>query len=203
MATATAPVSVIRDAPKAGVLLKPLRREILAHARTPVVGGRHCRGDGTTSAGGQLSRARAGPGRIPSPGRPRQEARPRPNNATSSRPGLRAGARNARRPRRHRDHRDHRQDQRRLPADARRHDCSGSSANRGASRRRRRTPLPLLSLDTEFGFSSTAHRARFAEALLNAITTVVAEHTTHGRSIRGGAIPDGDRLLPNTILTWR
>src|SRR5688500_17328958 len=36
IATAAAPVSVIRDAPKAGVLLKPLRREILGHARTPI-----------------------------------------------------------------------------------------------------------------------------------------------------------------------
>src|SRR5262245_28191009 len=33
---ATAPVGVIHEAPKAGMLLKPLRREILAHARTPV-----------------------------------------------------------------------------------------------------------------------------------------------------------------------
>jgi len=33
---AAAPVGVIKDAPKAGVLLKPLRREILAHARRPV-----------------------------------------------------------------------------------------------------------------------------------------------------------------------
>ena len=32
----TAPVGVIRDAPKAGALLKPMRREILAHARTPM-----------------------------------------------------------------------------------------------------------------------------------------------------------------------
>ena len=40
------------------------------------------------------------------------------------------------------------------------------------------TPLPLLALDTEFGFSSAADRARFAQALSKAITTVVAEHTT-------------------------
>src|SRR5687767_13964936 len=36
MATAAAPVGVIREAPKAGVLLKPLRREILSRAQTPV-----------------------------------------------------------------------------------------------------------------------------------------------------------------------
>lgn len=42
----------------------------------------------------------------------------------------------------------------------------------------RGTPLPLLSLDSEFGFSSAGQRARFAEALTRAITTVVAEHTT-------------------------
>jgi hypothetical protein len=41
-----------------------------------------------------------------------------------------------------------------------------------------RAPLPLLSLDTEFGFASAADRARFAKALTSAITTVVAEHTT-------------------------
>ena len=36
MATGRVPVSVIREAPKAGMLLKPLRREILTHARTPM-----------------------------------------------------------------------------------------------------------------------------------------------------------------------
>jgi hypothetical protein len=38
--------------------------------------------------------------------------------------------------------------------------------------------LPLLSLDTEFGFATAADRARFANALAHAITAVVAQHTT-------------------------
>jgi hypothetical protein len=40
------------------------------------------------------------------------------------------------------------------------------------------TALPLLSLDTEFAFASAADRARFAQALTNAIATVVADHTS-------------------------
>jgi hypothetical protein len=40
------------------------------------------------------------------------------------------------------------------------------------------TALPLLSLDTEFAFASAADRARFAQALATAISTVVAAHTT-------------------------
>ena len=40
------------------------------------------------------------------------------------------------------------------------------------------TALPLLSLDSEFAFPSAAARAKFAQALANAITTVVAQHTT-------------------------
>jgi hypothetical protein len=48
------------------------------------------------------------------------------------------------------------------------------------------TPLKLLALDTEFGFSSAADRARFAQALSKAITTLVSEHTTPAdRSVEG------------------
>jgi biotin operon repressor len=37
--------------------------------------------------------------------------------------------------------------------------------------------LPVLSLDTEMAFASAEQRARFAEALTSAVTKVVAEHT--------------------------
>jgi DNA-binding Lrp family transcriptional regulator len=49
-----------------------------------------------------------------------------------------------------------------------------------------RAPLPLLSLDTEFAFASAADRARFARALTDAITTVVAEHTTTSKQSGDG-----------------
>ncbi len=178
MATAAAPVGVIRDAPKAGVLLKPLRREILARAKDPVsaagiaaamkkprqVINYHVR---------ELARA----GFLKRAGRARKRGLTEQRYVVSAQAYVLApevlGAMDA------------------TAADPATADkASASYLLMLATRLQRelseswrrseaeRTPLPLLSLDTEFGFASPADRARFATALTQAITRVVAEHTT-------------------------
>lgn len=179
MVTGPAPVSVIRDAPKAGVLLKPLRREILAHARTPVsaagiaaamkrprqVVNYHVR---ELARAGFLRRA----GRVQKRGLTEQRYVVSAQaymlapellgalDATAAGAGAapdKAGASYllmlATRL------------QKELSESWRRAEAAGA-------------PLPLLSLDTEFGFAAAADRTRFAAALSQAITRVVAEHTT-------------------------
>jgi predicted ArsR family transcriptional regulator len=46
--------------------------------------------------------------------------------------------------------------------------------------------VPILALDSEIGFDSPAARAAFAQALTDAVTRVIAEHTTPATS-PGGA----------------
>lgn len=173
-----APVSVIRDAPKAGVLLKPLRREILAHAREPVsaagiaavmkrprqVINYHVR---ELARAGFLRRA----GRVRKRGLTEQryivsaqaymlapemlgdmDATNTPA-ATADKASASYLLMLATRL------------QRELSESWRRAEAEGAS-------------LPLLSLDTDFGFASPQDRTRFADALSRAITRVVAEHTT-------------------------
>ena len=177
MATAAAPVSVIRDAPKAGVLLKPLRREILGHAQAPISA------SGIAAAMGRPRQvvnyhvrelARAGflrrAGRVKKRGLTEQRyvvsaqaymfapemlgaldatATTASTDKTSAAYLLMLATRL----------------QRELSESWRAADANG-------------TALPLLSLDTEFGFASAADRARFAQALTSAITKVIADHTT-------------------------
>lgn len=178
MATPAAPVSVIRDAPKAGVLLKPLRREILAHARTPVSAA------GIAAAMGrprqvvnyhvrQLARA----GFLRRAGRVKKRGLTEQRYVISAQAFVLApemlGALDA------------------TAANAETADKAGAAyllmlatrLQREVSESWRKadaagTALPLLSLDSEFGFASAADRARFAAALTKAITSVVAEHTT-------------------------
>jgi len=177
MAAAAAPVSVIRDAPRAGVLLKPLRREILGHARTPVSAA------GIAAAMGrprqvvnyhvrELARA----GFLRKAGRARKRGLTEQRYVVSAQAYVLApemlGALDATATTATTDKASAAyllmlatRLQRELSESWRKAEASG-------------TALPLLSLDTEFGFASTADRARFAQALTNAITTVVAEHTT-------------------------
>ncbi len=179
------------------MLLKPLRREILAHATDAGVGGRHCRRHEAAAAGHQLPRARAGAGRLPQARRTGAQARPRRTALRGQRPGLSCSRRRCWAPWTPRPPTgDRRQGRRRLHADAR-HAAATGAERIVAAGECVGTPLPLLALDTEFGFSSAADRARFAQALSQAITTVVAEHTTHAdRSAEGryrmvlGCYPD-------------
>ena len=172
------PVGVIRDAPRAGVLLKPLRREILARARTPIsaagiaavmkkprqVINYHVR---ELARAGFLRRA----GRVQKRGLTEQRyvvsarafmlapevlgaldvtaGQPATPDKASASYLLMLATRL----------------QRELSESWRKADATGAS-------------LPLLSLDTEFGFTSAADRARFAAALTQAITRVIADHTT-------------------------
>lgn len=172
-----APVGVIREAPKAGMLLKPLRREILAHARTPIsaagiaavmkrprqVVNYHVR---------QLARA----GFLRRAGRVRKRGLVEQRYVVSAQAFVLApevlGAMDA------------------TSQSATADKASASYLLMLATRLQKElseswrkaesagATLPLLSLDTEFGFASPADRARFATALTQAITRVVAEHTT-------------------------
>jgi hypothetical protein len=176
MVASAQPVGVIREAPKAGVLLKPLRREILAHAKTPVSAA------GIAAAMGrprqvvnyhvrELARA----GFLRRAGRARKRGLTEQRYVVSARAFVLApevlGALDA-------------------AADPAPDKTSAAYLLMLATRLQRElseswrkaetagTSLPLLSLDSEFAFTSAADRARFAEALTSAITTVVAEHTT-------------------------
>ena len=179
-----APVGVIRDAPKAGALLKPLRREILAHARTPV------------SAAGIAAAMRrprqvinyhvrelARAGFLKRAGRVRKRGLYEQRYIVSAQAFVLApevlGAMDA------------------TVATATADKASASYLLMLATRLQKElseswrkadasgTPLPLLSLDSEFGFASPSERARFATALTQAITRVVAEHTVQGRGCDG------------------
>lgn len=186
MATSAAPVSVIRDAPKAGMLLKPLRREILSHARTPV---------SAAGIAAEMKRPRqvinyhvrelAKAGFLRRAGRVRKRGLVEQRYVVSAQAFVLApevlGAMDA------------------TAADPATADKASASYLLMLATRLQRelseswrkaeaagTPLPLLSLDTEFGFASAADRTRFATALTQAITRVVAEHTTSaGRACDG------------------
>jgi hypothetical protein len=180
----TAPVSVIADAPRAGVLLKPLRREILAHARSPI---------SAAGIAAALNRPRqvinyhvrelARAGFLRRAGRARKRGLVGQRyvvcaqayvlapevlgevDATAASPADTASASYllmlATRL------------QKELSESWRRADAVGKS-------------LPLLSLDTSFGFRSAADRASFAKALTRAITRVVAAHTTSSARAHDG-----------------
>jgi hypothetical protein len=177
MATAAAPVSVIRDAPKAGVLLKPLRREILGHAQTPISA------SGIAAAMGrprqvvnyhvrELARA----GFLRRAGRAKKRGLTEQRYVVSAQAYVLApemlGALDA------------------TATTATTDKTSAAYLLMLATRLQRElseswraseangTALPLLSLDTEFGFASAGDRARFAQALTTAITKVIADHTT-------------------------
>jgi hypothetical protein len=173
---ATAPVSVIRDAPRAGVLLKPLRREILAHARSPI---------SAAGIAAVLNRPRqvvnyhvrelARAGFLRRAGRARKRGLVEQRYVVSAQAYVLApevlGEVDATAA---------------APADT----ASASYLLMLATRLQKEvseswrradaegTPLSLLSLDTSFGFRSAADRDRFAKALTRVITRVVAEHTT-------------------------
>ena len=185
VATPAAPVGVIREAPKAGMLLKPLRREILSHARTPV---------SAAAIAATMKRPRqvinyhvrelARAGFLKRAGRARKRGLVEQRYVVSAQAYVLApemlGALDATAPQATADKASAAymlmlatRLQRELSESWRRAEASGTS-------------LPLLALDTEFGFSSAAARARFAQALATAMTTVVAEHTTHAdRSAEG------------------
>ena len=176
MAAAAAPVSVIQSAPKAGVLLKPLRREILAHAQTPL---------SAASIAALMGRPRqvvnyhvrelARAGFLRKAGRAKKRGLTEQRYVVSAKAFVLApemlGAMDA-------------------SAGEATTDKAGAAyllmlatkLQRELSESWRKaasagTALPLLSLDTEFGFATAADRARFADALTRAITTVVAKHT--------------------------
>lgn len=178
MATGQVPVSVIREAPKAGMLLKPLRREILTHARTPM---------SAAGIAAAMKRPRqvinyhvrelARAGFLRRAGRARKRGLTEQRYVVSAQAYVLApevlGAMDA------------------TAADPATADKASASYLLMLATRLQRelseswrkaeaggTPLPLLSLDTEFGFASPADRTQFATALTQAITRVVAEHTT-------------------------
>jgi hypothetical protein len=178
MATSAAPVGVIRDMPKAGMLLKPLRREILTHARTPM---------SAAGIAAAMKRPRqvinyhvrelARAGFLKRAGRARKRGLTEQRYVVSAQAYVLApevlGAMDA------------------TAADPATADKASASYLLMLATRLQRelseswrksesegTPLPLLSLDTQFGFASPADRTRFANALTQAITRVVAEHTT-------------------------
>ena len=172
----TAPVGVIRDAPKAGALLKPLRREILAHARTPV---------SASGIAAAMKRPRqvinyhvrelARAGFLKRAGRVRKRGLYEQRYVVSAQAFVLApevlGVMDATAATATADKASAgyllmlaTRLQKELSESWRKADAAG-------------TPLPLLSLDTEFAFASPGDRARFAQALTNAITHVVAEHT--------------------------
>jgi hypothetical protein len=168
---------VIREAPKAGALLKPLRREILAHARTPV---------SAAGIAAAMKRPRqvinyhvrelARAGFLRRAGRVRKRGLYEQRYVVSAQAFVLApemlGALDATAPQATAD-----------KASAAYMLMLATRLQRELSESWRRAsaaslPLPLLALDTEFGFASAADRARFAQALSKAVTTVVAEHTT-------------------------
>jgi hypothetical protein len=173
-----APVGVISDAPTAGVLLKPLRREILAHARTPVSAA------GIAAAMGRPRqvvnyhvRELAKAGFLRRAGRVRKRGLTEQRYVISARAYVLApemlGALDA------------------SATDAVSPDKTSAAYLLMLAARLQRelseswrkaeaddTSLPLLSLDTEFRFASAVDRARFADALTRAITRVVADHTS-------------------------
>ena len=178
----TAPIGVIREAPKAGALLKPLRREILAQARTPV---------SAAGIAAAMKRPRqvinyhvrelARAGFLKRAGRVRKRGLYEQRYIVSAQAFVLApellGV----------------MDAAAAGAAAASDKASASYLLMLATRLQKElseswrkaeaagTPLPLLSLDTEFAFASSGHRARFARALTEAITQVVAEHTVAGR----------------------
>ena len=172
-----APVSVIRDAPKAGVLLKPLRREILAHAREPV---------SAAGIAAAMKRPRqvinyhvrelARAGFLRRAGRVRKRGLTEQRYVVSAQAFVLApevlGEMDATNTAATADKASASyllmlatRLQKELSESWRRADAEGTS-------------LPLLSLDTEFGFASPGDRARFADALTRAIAGVIGEHTT-------------------------
>lgn len=189
MATGSAPVGVIRDAPRAGVLLKPLRREILARAQTPASAATIAAAMGKPrqvinyhvrelAKAGFLKRA----GRVQKRGLVEQRyvvtakafvLSPEMlgdldacagHQATTDKASASYLLMLATRL------------QKELSESWRKAEAAGA-------------PLPLLSLDTEFGFASAAHRARFASALTHAITKVVADHTVTPSRAAGPSTP--------------
>ena len=186
MATAAAPVGVIREAPKAGMLMKPLRREILARAQTPISAAGiaaemnkprqlinyHVR---ELAKAGFLRRA----GRVQKRGLVEQRyvvsakafvLAPEVLGDLDATAGDSATADKAS------------ASYLLMLATRLQKELSESwrkAESRGAA-------LPLLSLDTEFGFASAADRARFASALTQAITKVVAQHTVTPSRSSGG-----------------
>ena len=172
-----APVGVIRDAPRAGVLLKPLRREILAHARTPVsAAGIAARMKRPRQVINYHVRELARAGFLKRAGRARKRGLVEQRYVVSAQAFVLApemlGAMDA---------------AANQPATADKASASYmlmlaarlqnelSAAWRKAAAAG--STLPLLSLDTEFGFASAADRTRFAQALTQAIAGVVAEHS--------------------------
>jgi hypothetical protein len=174
---ATAPVALIRDAPKAGALLKPLRREILAHARTP---------RSASAIAATMKRPRqvinyhvrelARAGFLKRAGRVRKRGLYEQRYVVSAQAFVLApevlGAMDATASSTATADKASASYllmlatrlQRELSESWRRADAAGAA-------------LPLLSLDTEVGFASPADRARFANALTQAITQVIADHT--------------------------
>jgi hypothetical protein len=177
MAAAAAPVGMIRETRKAGVLLKPLRREILARAQTPV---------SAAGIAAAMKRPRqvinyhvrqlAKAGFLRRAGRAQKRGLVEQRYVVSAKAFVLAAD---------------------LLGDLDVTAESAATADKAsasyllmlATRLQRElteswrkseahgTALPLLSLDAEFGFASAAERARFAAALTQAITNVVAAHT--------------------------
>jgi hypothetical protein len=181
-----APVSVIREAPKAGMLLKPMRREILAHAQTPI---------SASGIAAAMNRPRqvinyhvrelARAGFLRRAGRAQKRGLVEQRYVVSAKAFVLAAE---------------------ILGDldvtagetATTDKASASYLLMLATRLQKElseswrkaeaagTPLPLLSLDTQFGFASAADRARFANAITQAITKVVAEHTVTPSRAAGG-----------------
>jgi len=170
------PVSLVAETPRAAALLKPLRLRILAHAREPA--------SATTIAGAlglsrqsvnyhvrQLARA----GFLRRAGRQRKRGLVEQKYVVSARAFLLApevlgpmGPEAA-----------HETDKLStaylLTLAARMQQEAGRAAREARAQGRR---LPVFTIDSEFRFESAEQRARFARALTDAITKVIADHTS-------------------------
>lgn len=182
--SAPAPVGLVSDAPRAGVMLKPLRLKILAEARQPQSASAiavtlglprqkvnyHVR---------ELARA----GFLRRAGRRRKRGLVEQKYLVTARAFLLVPAMLGPMSAETREHTD-RASAAYLLTLATQMQREAGHAWRDAHAAGKR--LPVLSLDTEVAFASPEQRARFADALASAVTRVVAEHSVPTQGARSG-----------------
>ena len=193
MATLPVPVAFVAETPRAGVLLKPLRLRILAEAREPASATRIAAALGLTRQ--QVNyhvRELARAGFLRRAGRQRKRGLVEQNYVVTARAFVLGP-----------DVLGPMTPERAATGDK----MSAAYLLTLAGHMQRETArswrdaqaegkrLPVLSLDTELRFDSAEQRAKFAEALTAAVTTVVAEHSAPATSARGARTGRPFRLV--------
>ena len=176
-------VGLVAETPRAGVLLKPLRLRILAHAREPASATRIAANLGLSRQ--QVNyhvRALARAGFLRRAGRQRKRGLVEQNYVVTARafvlgPNVLGPMTPAH------DATADKMTAAYLLALGGNMQREVAQAWHGAQRDGKR--LPVLSLDTDVRFESPEQRARFADALTAAITSIVAEHTTPATAADG------------------